>query len=220
MRFRLKILFLAITAFAVLAMHYSKTGTSVESAYWGRLIRVPESDVRYSINGLRLWYQQTGSDCLKSLVAVCENEEIDSIETVRALLKDPSSVETIFLARHASPNSALLVATENDDDLLIEIAAITMALDKLHFEIDESKRPDLGGKHPVVVSVKGVGRFDVYYINDWGYYATTRLDGPRTVVAAYDTLARNDNFVRLILREPSHEPKLPRLPSLPLSQVL
>lgn len=194
MRFRLRTLALLIAAFAVLTWYYTKTSTSVESAYWGQLKRVPANEVRFSVNGLRLWYQQTGKDSPKSLVAFSDNEEIDSTESVRALLTNASRFETIYLARLISPNSAALVATENDGDLLTGIAAITMALDQLHFEIDGSDRPELGGEHPVFVNVKGVGRFDVYYINDWGHYATTRLDGPRTVVTAYDTLARNDKF--------------------------
>lgn len=183
-----------ITALAVLTWYYSKTSSSVESAYWGQLKRVPAADVRFPVKGLRLWYHQIAKDSPKSLVAFCDNGEIDSTKAVKVLLKDGRCPEAIYLAQQTSPNSAVLLATENDDDLLTGIAAIMMALDKLHFEIDEPARPELGGEHPVFVSVKGVGRFEVYYINDWGYYATTRIEGPRNVVTAYDTLARTDKF--------------------------
>lgn len=194
LRFRLKTLALVITAFAVLTWYYTKTRSSVESAYWGQLKRVPAADVRSSFNGLRLWYQQTEKDAPKNLVALCENEQVDSTDSVRALLIDASRFENIYLARQTSPNSAVLIATEGDGDLVTGIAAITMVLDKLNHQIDEPVRPELGGTHPVFVNAMGVGRFEVYFINDWGHYATTRLKGPRSVVTVYDTLARNDKF--------------------------
>ena len=185
---------------AVLIWYSTRTSTSEESIFWGQLKPLPASDFRAAVVGMRLWYQRAGIDSPKSLVVLCEDDEIESVESVRDLLTDPSSIESIYLVKRTATNSAVLVGCEKDD-IPKGIAVSVMLLDKLKFEMDKSARPEIGGNIPAYVNVKGVGSFEVRYVNDWGYYATTGIVGPRAGVATYDAIARSNYFEVVKKRE-------------------